>query len=262
VAKAVFIAFIIIGAVGFIVLAMMGMGHGHAGAGHQGHAAIGGHHALGAHAGHAGHVGQVGHAGHANAHAPAATHAGSGPRTVQAKAGTSPSEGASPQSTVAGALRSAALLFVSPLDLCSILLGAGLVGFVLQRTMAGNTLYLLAFLGGLLFDLAITRSMMALAFRFAGTPSLGLEGAVAQPVKAVTGFDHDGKGLVELILDGQSRQLLATLDVAEVQAGTAVHRGDALMILEVDPHRNICKVSRDLAPSEGEGPSSSSLHMP
>jgi hypothetical protein len=163
-----------------------------------------------------------------------------------------PTDGGSIQHGFGDALKSAALLFISPMDVCSILLGTGVVGFVLEHFMReGRLLFCFALLGGIIFDLGVTRTIMSLAFRFAGSPSEGLEGAVAMTAKAVTGFDQEGMGLVEIILDGQASQLLATLDPSEVQSGTVVHRGDALLILEVDSHRNVCKVSRDLAPTGG-----------
>ena len=148
-------------------------------------------------------------------------------------------------------LKSIALMFVSPLDIFSICLGMGMSGILLKALLpVGPLLTGAAFVVGFLFNLIVTRGLLKLAMKFAADPCEGLEGMVGHPAKATTAFGKDGKGVIEICMDGQSSQVLATLDPSERQQGTAVRKGDTVFILDVDPHRNVCRVSRDLAPTE------------
>lgn len=127
----------------------------------------------------------------------------------------------------------------------------GMSGILLKSIVpAGTGLTILAFIIGFAFDLTVTRSILRIAMKFAGEPSAGLEGMVSRSAKATTSFGRDGKGVVEVLLDGQSSQVLATLDPSELSQGVAVHKGDTVLVLEVDPRRNVCRVSRDLAPAD------------
>lgn len=141
-------------------------------------------------------------------------------------------------------------MFISPLDIFSVCLGTGAAGLLLREALRANP-YLLEFAIaiGIAFDLIVARGMIKLALRFAAEPSIGLEGMVMHPVKAATAFDKEGRGLIEIVLDGQSSQLLATLDKAEVEQGIRVGKGDMLLVVEVNAKCNTCRVSRDLAPS-------------
>jgi translation initiation factor IF-1 len=66
---------------------------------------------------------------------------------------------------------------------------------------------------------------------------------VEDEVRAVTGFDRDGHGLVAVELDGQVVQILATLRAADRAAGVRVRAGDRVRVDEVDAARNRCVVS-------------------
>lgn len=136
---------------------------------------------------------------------------------------------------------------ISPLDIFSLSLGAGGVGLIGERKVDANLLILLAIVGALVFDLAVIKPIINFVARFASPPSEGLEGMVAQSGVAVTKFDEKGRGLVKLILDGQEVQVLASLDDDELIRGVSVRRGDTVTILEVDPNRNTCRVTRELA---------------
>jgi len=82
---------------------------------------------------------------------------------------------------------------------------------------------------------------------FASDPCEGLEGAVAKGAIAATRFDQTGRGLVKLTVDGQTVQVLATLDQDELARGISVAQGDSLTVLDVDPKRNTCRVTREMA---------------
>ena len=125
-------------------------------------------------------------------------------------------------------------------------LGAGATGKIAQAYATGPVLVLFAILGGLVFDLAVVRPLMNLIIRFGSQPSQGLEGTVASTAEAVSGFDQQGRGLVKLTLDGQIVQLLGNLDPHEVSDGKTVHKGERLLVLEVDPTKGTCTVSREL----------------
>jgi hypothetical protein len=80
----------------------------------------------------------------------------------------------------------------------------------------------------------------------------GLSGAVAKVAEAATPFDSSGRGVVKLILDGRIVQLLATLDASEMSHGVTVSRGDQVVVIDVDPTRNTCRVTREFGLSESE----------
>jgi len=125
-------------------------------------------------------------------------------------------------------------------------LGAGATGKIAQSFVSGPMLVLVAIAGGLVFDLAIVRPLMNLIIRFGSQPSEGLEGSVASTAEAISGFDKQGRGLVKLTLDGQIVQLLGNLDPHELSEGKTVHKGEQLLVMEVDPAKGTCTVSREL----------------
>jgi hypothetical protein len=88
---------------------------------------------------------------------------------------------------------------------------------------------------------------MGMFLKFASTPSEGLEGAIARPAEAISGFDAQGRGIVRLSLDGQVVQLLARLDSTEVARGVHVARGDEVIVTEVDSAKGSCRVTKELS---------------
>lgn len=202
-----------LGAAGLGVMALSGVGGRHHGGSH------GAGHAHGGHAGHA-------HAGHAHAaHAHTAHHAGPGH-----------AKGASDARWSLGALLSPRLLF-------SLLLGFGATGILGRHLLTGALLVVVAVLGGVGFELLAAGPVSKFFFRFASRPALTLESALEDEVRAVSGFDANGQGMVALELDGQMVQLLATLSPEDRAAGIRVHTGDRLRVQEVDAARNRCTVS-------------------
>jgi translation initiation factor IF-1 len=193
-----------LGAAGLAAMAATGLGQ-HAGHGHTGH-------------GHAGH-GQ-GHAGHGHAGHTAHGHAHDG----------------------GGLLRAAAI--ASPRLWFTLLAGFGAAGLLVRPIAEGGPVRAgLAVAGAVLFELLLARPLWNFAFRFASQPATTLEACVEDEVRAVTGFDPDGHGLIAVELDGQVVQVLATLRAADRAAGIRVRAGDRVRVDEVDAARNRCVVS-------------------
>lgn len=211
-----YIISLLIGGAGLGVMAASGLAHhGHDGGSAHGH----GHaHAHGHSDGHGtGHASANGH--HAPADQSHAHHHGGG-----------------------GATRMAMSL-MSPRFLFSVLLGLGLTGQVLHRTLSGPVLVAVAIAGGLVFERALVRPLWDLLMRFASKPALTLESCVTDEATAVTSFDVRGHGIVAVELDGQIIQLLATLQSSDRTAGGRVRAGARVRIEDVDTAQNRCTVS-------------------
>jgi hypothetical protein len=198
-----------LGVMGLAAMAVLGLAsHAHHG-GHGGHGGDGGH---GGHDGHAGHDGHGDGHGHGDSH-------------------HEPT-----------ALRIAAVL--SPRLWFTLLAGFGATGLLIRPLVAGGPLRAaIAVVGAVLFEALLARPLWNLAFRFESRPASTLESCVADEVRAVTGFDRDGHGLIAVELDGQLVQVLATLRAADRAAGVRVRAGDKVRVEEVDPARNRCVVS-------------------
>ena len=215
-----YIISLLIGGAGLGVMAASGLAHhGHDGGSTHGH----GHsHAHGHSDSHA--------TGHASASASAnGHHAPTGPSHAH-------------HSGEGGATRMAMSL-MSPRFLFSVLLGLGLTGQVLHRTLSGPVLVAIAIAGGLVFERALVRPLWDLLMRFASKPALTLESCVTDEATAVTTFDVRGQGIVSVELDGQIIQLLATLQSSDRAAGGRVRAGARVRIEDVDTAQNRCTVS-------------------
>ena len=208
-----------IGGIGILATFLLGFVH------------VGGH----SHAGHGGHAGHAGHAGahhlgpHGHGHFDGAHNAGKIHFSAQ-----------SFKSVAKG------WLTLSPLDLFGLCLGAGAAGLLFQPAVRSSFLPWVAVAGAIIFCFLILKPLGNLMEKFVSTPSDGLEGAVAKPAEAVINFDVHGRGLVRIKLDGAETQILGILDPHEVEAGVTVKKGDNLLVIEVDPKRNTCRVSREL----------------
>ena len=142
----------------------------------------------------------------------------------------------------AGLLRAAVL--VSPRLWFTLLAGFGAAGLLVRPLVAtGPVRAAVAVVGAVLFEALLARPLWNFAFRFASRPATTLEACVEDEVRAVTGFDREGHGLVALELDGQVVQVLATLRAADRAAGVRVRAGDLVRVEEVDAARNRCVVS-------------------
>ncbi|HEY7027569.1 MAG TPA: hypothetical protein VH438_08195 [Gemmatimonadales bacterium] len=205
---------LILGAVGLGAMAFSGLGShlhlpGH-GAGHGGHG------------GHAGHSEGHAHSGHdigSHGHIPAPAH----------HHGTDVSR--------------SLVTFLSPRLLFGWLLGFGAAGLLLRSFLSGPLLALAAVVGGVAFEVLAAGPVSRFFFRFASKPAATLESCIEDEVRALTGFDSNGQGLVAVELDGQIVQVLATLSDKERAAGVRVRSGDRLRVQEVDAARNRCTVS-------------------
>jgi hypothetical protein len=142
----------------------------------------------------------------------------------------------------------------SLIDVFSFAMGAGFLGLLFRPYVPKEQTIYYALVGGIVFDLLITKVILFMLSRFIGEESQGLEGSVAFPGVAVSSFDSSGRGLIKLTLDGQIVQLLATLEEHERRAGVQVKKGDALMVVEVDPTHNECKVVKDLTEEPPDSP--------
>jgi hypothetical protein len=201
---------LIIGALGILVQAALGLGHG-----------FGGHaHSPGA--GHAGH----GHAGHTGAHSHGqhGSHEQHGERTT---GGSSP-----------------LWALLSPLAIFSLCIGAGATGLLVHSLLHGGWATLAALVGAFVFYGLLVRPLWNLVMRFASDPALALEGVVATNAEAMGKFDSQGRGMVRVILDGQVVRLLAHLEQEDQQKGLIVAPGDKLTITSVDGKTNTCHVTR------------------
>ena len=226
-----FFTLFVIGAVGFLTMAVLSFGHFGG--------LRGGHHSLspGAHPNNAlagGHSAQLGQA------TPA--HSGT------AQTGHSPSQH-TPAPTKGGDAKISRFgwLMPTPIDISALCLGFGAAGIILGHTLAGPALITAAAVFALAYNLLLIRPAMNFVMKFVSRESKGLEGSVASEAEAVVHFDDHGRGIVRLTLDGQIIQLLATLEPTELARGVTVAKGDKVFILEVDAARNTCRVSRDLA---------------
>lgn len=207
------------GAIGLGAMAVGGLSHGGHGHGHgdTGHGGLTHGHGNG-HAGdlHAGH----GHAAHA--HASHGTHHG--------EASSSGFNWTS---------------LLSPRLLFALMVGFGAGG--IAATPLGEPIrFAAAILAAAAFEALLFGPLWRFMFRFESKAALTLESVIEDEVKAVTGFDSSGCGLVAVDVDGQVVQLLATLSREERLRGTRIHSGDTVRIAEVDAARGRCTVTLPL----------------
>jgi hypothetical protein len=200
---------LVLGAAGLGVMAIGGMGARHHGGSHGGHGA-----------------GHAGHAGHGHAHA---GHAHAGHAHAGHRLGTDS--------------RFSFVSLLSPRLLFSLALGFGATGLLARHLLGGPLLLAVAVLGGVAFEALAAGPVSSFFFRFGSRPAATLESSLEDEVRAVTGFDGNGQGMVALELDGQIVQLLATLSPEDRAAGVRVRSGDRLRVQEVDAARNRCTVS-------------------
>lgn len=121
----------------------------------------------------------------------------------------------------------------------------GATGILLRDHISGPLLWGAAIAGGIMFTFLLVRPMMRLILNFASKPSQGLAGQLAHPAEAVSNFDNHGRGLIRLTVDGEVKQLLATLDPFEMERGVSIVKGELVMIAEIDTERGTCVVIRE-----------------
>jgi len=114
---------------------------------------------------------------------------------------------------------------------------------LVRGALAGPLAFGAAMAGGVLFEQLLVGPVWNFLMRFASAPALTLESCLQDEVRAATGFDADGHGLVTAEVDGQVVQLLATLRAEDRSAGVRIRAGDLLRVEDVDDRRNRCTVS-------------------
>ena len=224
----VYLSATVVGLLGLIGMAALGLAHGHSpgGRSHGGHSYNGHGHSHNGH-GHSGHSSH-GHSNHGPHSAARGHHQASGDS--------------------GGSVLGSVLILTSPRLILSVILGFGLIGlllsaFPLTSHLPAAMLLALAGAGGVAFNGLLVQPYWNALMNFQSRPALSLGNSGLESADAVTDFDHAGNGLVALEFEGEVRQLLATLAPAEQQRGLRVRRGDRLRIESIDEERNRCTVS-------------------
>jgi hypothetical protein len=179
-----------------------------------------------------------GHFAHHGSHGHSASHA-HGHHQAQHQNGSKHEGGRS-------SLRRADLLFslLSPINIFSTCLGAGAAGLLCKHFHPEVVVaILIAAIGGVGFNILITKPLMSLLLNFASTPSKALDGSLAEPAEVISRFDSSGKGLVNLIVDGQVIRVLAVLEEKDRDKAPEIMPGDKVLVTYVDTHTNACRVS-------------------
>jgi len=122
------------------------------------------------------------------------------------------------------------------------LIGFGIAGLIAQDYVEYAWAVTLALIGGTAFQKLIIRPFWNLIFSFESKPASLLEGSLAMKAVAVTAFDAKGRGIVRLVVDDQTRDVLARLVPGE--HGEVIHKGDKLFVEMVNPSDNSVVVSR------------------
>lgn len=197
----IFLALMVAGLTGMVVMALPGMSRFHTGHGLH----LGGHSVphLGAHAGHAGGAHAAGHGAH---------HAESG--------------GGLGKSWLGG-------LIPSPRTIFSLLALYGAFGytFVEAGHLAPNLAGLAALAPAWLIERFMVTPLWNFLFQFQAEPDKPLEALMLCEAKAVTPFAN-GRGIVSVVRDGRTVQFSARL--IEDQSSMHVRVGDRLCIEDVD----------------------------
>ena len=133
---------------------------------------------------------------------------------------------------------------VSPVSLFSLCLGAGAAGLLLKHLHEANAITTGgAFLGAIVFYALITRPLSSFLMQFASRPSQALEGSIASTADAMGPFDSQGRGMIQLVVDGEIIRVLATLDHEDLSLGGNIRKGEKLLVTSVDAKRNRCQVT-------------------
>lgn len=200
----IFETLLIVGALGMLAQAALGLGHGFAGHGHGPGASHAGH-------GQSAHDGTHGHGQHGHDH---------------------------------GGRVHGLWTLLSPLTIFSLCVGAGATGLLTHAFLRGAWTGLAALAGALVFYGLLVRPLWRFAMRFASEPARALEGVVAQDALAMGRFDALGQGMVRVIIDGQVVRLLARLEEEDRERGVTVMPGERLTVTSVDGKTNTCHVTR------------------
>lgn len=176
-------------------------------------------------------------------HAPAPHHAPGAPQAARAAAPAQAGAGHHVSLMNRGITWLAPL--ISPLTWFSWMFGAGAAGTLAELFDLGEIpVIAIAAVGALAFQLGIVRPVWNLVFRFESQPAGNLGACLLQEVEAITSFNARGEGLVRVVVDGRTEDVLARLVEADRNRESRPKRGDRLVIQEVDSSSNTCLVSR------------------
>lgn len=120
----------------------------------------------------------------------------------------------------------------------------GAVGLLARAYLDSIPTGLLATAGGIAFYRFAVRPLMSLVLAFASKPATNLSGAIAREAIAAGRFDAQGRGIVEVTIDGEVRNLLAYLDAEDRKTGGSIASGDRVLVTSVDSQKNTCRVTR------------------
>lgn len=192
-----FLTFLLVGVVGFIAMVLLSAFAGHGG----GHGHSHGHEAHHGHSSH-GHHSSHEHHGH--------------------------TETASPWLQV--------LSWFSPRTIFTLSLGFGATGLAFPSLPIWLVVPI-ALVGAVAFEGLLVKPYWNALLGFASQPAQTLESLEGSTATAVMRFNASGEGLVSLLLDGQERQVLGTLE--PLQRGKPVAVGEVLRVLAVQDNGQV-----------------------
>jgi hypothetical protein len=134
---------------------------------------------------------------------------------------------------------------MSPVNWFSWAVGAGATGMLGSALSIHEPLRAALAVGGaVVFNIGVVRPVWKVILGFASQPAGNLDACVMQTVVAVTRFNTRGEGLVRVVIDGRTEDILARLSAEDASQGPRVSQGERLLIEEIDPRTNSCIVSR------------------
>jgi hypothetical protein len=166
-----------------------------------------------------------------------------GPARVTARAGVE--RATVEQVSIVG--RSARWLgpLMSPLTWFSWMFGGGAAGMIaIVMHASPRAAFIVALTGAALFQLFVVRPIWKLVFRFESQPAGNLEGCLMQEVEVIRAFNARGEGLVRVVVDGRTEDVLGVLTKSERDVASRPRRGDRVLIEDIDTRTNTCIVSR------------------
>jgi hypothetical protein len=135
------------------------------------------------------------------------------------------------------------LAWLSPIYLCSAVLGFGATGTLLSPFLKGRFQFGVALIGAYMICNFCIRPLLIGVQKWASLPAKTLNDAMLENGTAATDFDSHGFGLVRLKLDGQVVQLLGQL-APEEHSNHRVRSGETLFVRSVDAAKQRCVVCR------------------
>jgi hypothetical protein len=159
------------------------------------------------------------------------------------QAGHHPSHGKATVSRSPGNVVYGLLAWLSPIYICSAVLGFGATGTLASPFLQGWFQLGAALVGAYIISCFCVRPLLTGVQKWASLPAKTLSDAMLEDGTAVTDFDSHGFGLVRLNLDGQVVQLLGQL-APEERSGDRVRSGETLFVRSVDPAKQRCVVCR------------------